>query len=384
MTTSLRIALVGNLANVAYQTCKFLRAKGVEADVYIGASELAHQTSNPNNLEPEIMSDPPEWIKIVPERRLGLVSRVIRFLGGPSFSYVSNRKLLMTMREYDIIESFACQPLFVRNVGRPYISYATGSDLRELALEDSALGKHVRGIFRHASHVYFNPDRGHVEAVKKLQLVNASPYHQIIDTNFFAPTSRHENKSKLTIFHPTALDWTEDRILSRWMKGNDRLFLAFAKFVEEGNEARLIYLERGRDVQPTRELVKKLGIEENVQSLKGDLTAEQLREFYNRADIVADQFDIGIGLIALEAMSCARPVVVNAGESMQLYDPPPPVADCCTELQIYNRLKLLRDAEYRQQLGNAAREYATQYHDGMRIADSLIAKCNEILRTGPS
>lgn len=131
-----RIALVGNLANSAYRTCKFLRRKGVQADIYVDESELVYPTSNPENEDPGILENPPAWLKIIPKPSLpvGMWNRRPLRIAWWTLSRIGRKTpkhlLIRTLRRYDLVMSFCCKPWFVQEIGRPYISMATGSDLR--------------------------------------------------------------------------------------------------------------------------------------------------------------------------------------------------------------------------------------------------------------
>ena len=373
-----RIALVGNLANVAYQTCKFLRQRGVDADVFVYEADLASPPSNPDSQDPGVLRDPPDWLKTVRQfaRPEGTwIHSPLKRLHSSAGNRISNLRLLLMLREYDLIESFCCAPWFVRSVGRPYVSFATGSDLRELAIENTSKGGRARSIFQHAQIVFFGPDPGHLDAVRQLRLRSSYPYRQIIDTDFFAPNHGWHRRTagELLIFHPSRLDWACSGP-ERWNKGNDRLFRAFSRLVKEGHPARLFYLERGNDIEATRRLVTELGIEQHIEAYSGEMTKSQLCRYYNLADVVADQFCVGLGLIGLEAMSCGRPVLVglDVQATNLCYEETPPVLNCKTEDEIHACLKSALNPEYRERIGREARGWIMKYHRAERVIDQLI------------
>lgn len=376
-----RIALVGNLGNVAYQMCKFLRRRGVQADVFVASSELATGGS-PELHDPGVLADPPEWLKIMsepwPTAGVGVWTQALLRKGYHSFRWrLFQCRFISWLRQYDLIESFCLQPFWLRRIGRPYISFATGSDLRELAMENGQAGRIARDIFQNAQIVFFGPDPGHLNCVRQLRLSSSYPYRQIIDADFYAPDDpwhRHADRKELVIFHPTRLDWAY-RGSDRLLKGNDKLFCAFARLVKEGHPARLIYLERGSDVVQTRQLVRELEIEPFVEVPSAGLTAPELRDYYNRADVVADQFNGGgFGLIGLEAMSCSRPTLVDldVATANLCYEEFPPLLNCRTEDEIYDQLKLTLNGEYREELGRQARQWIMKYHHWEKVIDKLI------------
>jgi len=382
-----KIALVGNLANLAYEVCKFLRRQGVYADLFVYEHELAQRTSNPENHDPGVLRDnPPAWLKIVnanilpaPIRAIVPNAKAQRFAD----RVLSKRRLKTTLREYDLIASFCLAPWFVQSLHRPYVSFSTGSDLRELAVENSAKGHHAASIFQHAQLVFFGVDPGSLEAVRRLGLKNAIPHRLPMDTDFFSPAKqpRMPSENEMVIFHPANLDWT-DRSSGRWTKGNDKLFRAFARLVGDGTRSKLIYLERGPDVDATRRLVKELEIESHVVPYKGDMTRAQLRDNYCSADIVADQFSTAaFGQITMEAMSCGSPVMVNMDLRTvgRFYEEPPPVLACSTEEEIHSQLKLALMPDQRAMMGNRAREWVMKYHDWKVATNRLVLQLGNIL-----
>ncbi len=387
-----RIALVCNLANVAYRICKLLRRNGVQADIYVYESELDYPTSNPENEDPGILGNPPAWLKLIPKPSLpvGMWNRrplriawwTLRRIGRKTAKHV----LVRILRSYDLIVSFCCEPWFVQEIGRPYISVATGSDLRELAVEDSPRGRHAKSIFQHAQLVFYGPDPASLETANNLKL-RSSYVRFPVDTEFFVPNDTLRPRTptdELLVFHPSNLDWTYTGP-DRWTKGNDKLFRAFARLVHEGNKARLVYLERGPDIEATRELVKSLGIGSRVEAISRTMSRAELHDFYSMADVVFDQVSrTSFGQIGLEAMSCGRTVLVDLdSKTINLfYEEFPPVLNCRTEDEIFRQLKAVLDFGFRQKMGRQSREWIMKYH-GSETATAELVKRFEIVLERP-
>ena len=378
----MKIALIGNVANVAYQTCKFLRRKGVQADVFVNDVELQHVGTNPVSHDPDIFEQKPEWliIKQMPKPGQGI-------WGQPGFRIIHKLpqhalyryNLFKELRTYDLLESFNCAPFWIRYIGKPYISFATGSDLRELTKRDTKQGRKAREIFKHAEIVFFGPDPGHIERVRTLQLKNSYPYRQIIDTEFYRPNTalrQSERRDELVIFHPSRQDWTyqgAERDLAG-LKGNDKLIRGFARFVKDGHKAKLILLDRGPDSENTKQLLSELQIWQQVELL-AEMNRHDLVHYYNHADVVADQFTTGgMGLIGLEAMACGRPLFVYLDEytTNLCYEEFPPVLNCSKENEIYEQLKQALAIDSREEIGARARKWIMRYHHWEKVIDRLI------------
>jgi len=383
-----RIAHVGNLANVAYLTTKALRRAGVQADLFILNTEMADPATYPGNADPGFEADPPDWLRVVqvPSRaEAGFWSGGLR--GRLRLAAEWRLRQVQWWRElrtYDLIQSYTASPIWVRRVRRPYVAFATGSDLRELAVSRSRHGRRARDLFRHADVLLHGPDPGHVELIRRFRIAPAYLARQIIDTDLYSPGEASPTGRAgdgLGVFHPTNLDWVMQE--GRWQKGNDRLFRAFARFVSSGHRGRLVYLERGIDIEATRALVAELGIGEFVAPIQGSLDAEALRARYRAAHVVADQFhNGGFGRVGLEAMSCSRPVLVDVdpGSACRFYDSLPPVMRCRTEDEIYGQLvRAATEPEATEQLGLRAREWVVRNHSPERVAAELIWHYERIL-----
>ena len=383
-----RIAHVGNLANVAYLTAKALRRAGVQADFFILSTEMADPATYPGNADPDFAADPPDWLKViqVPSRaETGLWSGRLR--GRLRFAVEWRVRQLQWWRElrtYALIQSYTASPIWVRRVGRPYVAFATGSDLRELAATPSRHGRRALDLFRHANVLLHGPDPGHVALVRRFRIAAAYLARQIIDTDFYSPGETSPTRradEPLVVFHPTNLDWVAQE--GRWQKGNDRLFRAFARFVSRGHAGRLVYVERGADIEATRALVGELDIGEFVEPIPGGLNATALRARYRAAHVVADQFDNGgFGRVGLEAMSCLRPVLVDVdpGSACRFYDSLPPVMRCRTEDEIYGQLvRAFAEPAATEELGLRAREWVVSNHSTERVAADLIWHYERIL-----
>jgi glycosyltransferase involved in cell wall biosynthesis len=112
-----------------------------------------------------------------------------------------------------------------------------------------------------------------------------------------------------------------------------------------------------------------------VEEVRHDQALERFRD----ADIFVDQFNAGWhGVFAIEGMALGKPVVGY------IRDEPREQTEAAfgAELPIWNatketlveRLKpLIASAEERQRLGNAARAYVEQVHDGDKVAERLLA-----------
>jgi glycosyltransferase involved in cell wall biosynthesis len=168
------------------------------------------------------------------------------------------------------------------------------------------------------------------------------------------------------------------------VKGIDRLLRAFAELVRSQRPNTVLLLfDWGQEAERSRELVRELGVENNVR-WSPPLPKVRLIDAYRAADVVLDQFLIGtFGAVAPEAMACARPVVMAFDPSLHAWCFPtlPPVVDARTPEQIYVELsRLAANEDERLALGQAGRDWVEGHH-GWRVAvERQIAIYEELVK----
>lgn len=367
----MRIAVIGNLAGVGYTMAKLQRRKGLNIDLFIGTSEWNPQW------EDGIFQPKPEWVFEIGSAKSSLIGKVQRYI---SWGFIINKLV-----NYDILVSLTgtlCSSrisryLWMERKIKPYIAVATGSDIREVAVENSKRGEMMRRFFQNASKTFLlNIDM--VELIPRLGLQNAEYLPFMIDTDKYSPKTQKDssNRDYVTFFMPSHLDWgvTDNALGRNSTKGNDRFIRAFARYVKEGGKAKAIILDRGLDRHLAKKLIADLGITDYVV-FKPEMKKNELIEQIREVDVVVDQFDVGaFGVTMPEAMACGKPVMIYLKtHCLDLcYPERPPVFNAHTEDEIYQQIKMAADLEYCQQMGKQARQWIMKYHHWEKIIDRLI------------
>jgi len=372
----MKILHVGNLCNNSYVMAKFLRRKGIEADLLLYSDSIIG-LSDPEWEDEELSNGYPSWIKIIERPPAPVTTNRQRF--ELLRSYVERFSM---MRRYDLIHASCMAPIFVQFCFRPYVAHCMGSDILELAQENSLRGKLMKGAYEKAEMVLYSGDYM-AEKIVKHKLKNSHFFPLPMDVEKYSPLkhSLGYDRYDFIIFHPTALDWTykgKDRVST---KGNDRFFRAVSRFVRGGGNPLLIVLDRGVDVESTHELISKLDLGKNVIFLP-EMKKKELINFINGSDLIVDQFDVGgLGGIAREAMCCGKPVLmyVNTEFSSLFYQEPPPILNAHLEDEIYERLIEASDARKRRRMGRKAREWILKHFHWEKITNKLIFYYNIIL-----
>ena len=334
----MKILQAGNMANVGYLTSTLLRKYGLDVDLLLDTDN-----SYPEKYDSKLINGYPSWF-------------IQYHLNKPFWKL----KILKIMREkkYDLIHSYVELPIFSYLSRRPYIVQALGSDFRELAQSNSFKGNLLRRAYRNAKVILFSmPD--HLPIYSKMNLNNGIFFPLPVNLSFFKPIySERKFSSHLIIFHPTNLIWRH--------KNNHLLIKGFLKFVKENKDSTLVMIDRGEDTQKTKEMVKKLNLQNNVQFIKGPLNSSQMLEWYNSVDIVADSFKFpAMSGITNESLCCEKPVITYYPheEFEGTYQEHPPVRNASTSNQIYENLIFLSDNKKRIEIGKKGREWIYKYNN---------------------
>ncbi|MEM4335731.1 MAG: glycosyltransferase family 4 protein [Candidatus Anstonellales archaeon] len=335
-----KIAHVGkNLANVPYTYVKELRAAGLNIDLYIGG--ISDQAEKPYNNE--------EWVYAYEK-------------------YTIKDKLLDLTRlatQYDCFQTYAGSSVFLQFLFKPFIVYATGSDLHELAYRNSVDGFLMRKSLEKCEKIFFSNVHLYHD-IENFSLVDKAVFiPQIISVDFHKqknPKNFFEEYEKPIIFCPSRLDFE--------IKGQDRLIRAFMLYKSRGGKGTLIFVDWGVDKDKAKEICKKI---KDVVFV-GVMEREELLNAYLSADIIADQFVLGaMGLTSLEAMALGKPVIAYINEKLhqKLYRSVPPVLDAKNEDEIYNILIKLCEIDILE-IGEKSQKWLNKYHNKRNIVKKII------------
>jgi glycosyltransferase involved in cell wall biosynthesis len=342
----LHLLIAGNLANTGYYLTAKLREFGIEADLLMQKDPPF--ASDPKNTGKLSESKYPDWIKIFDKQRRW------------------KRKIIKTMKCYDLISAATEFPIFALFSNKPYVAVATGSDLYYLAQSRSLKGFLLRLAYRKAKVVVFNLP-SHLEYVNKLKLKHA----------LFLPLFREfpkldkgkireKMKNKFIFFHPTSQIWK--------IKRNDIFLKAYVELCKSRNDVYLILINRGEDSFKTSEFLKKASIEGKYEILPSTLNQVELASYYQLCDVVIDQFGVGsVGFIGLESLNFGKPLVsyIDTTAYQKLYGEKPPILSSNSEEEVYQYLKkLVEDRCFYDDISERSRQWIFKFHS----EDELIKK----------
>jgi glycosyltransferase involved in cell wall biosynthesis len=218
-----------------------------------------------------------------------------------------------------------------------------------------------------------------VDLAGSMGLRRAAFFPFAIDTDTFRPRAvRREYVPARTMlfFMMSRLDWAKnDPSPGRTSANeNDRVFLAFARFLQERPDAALVVADRGADKEEANRLVASLGIADRVRFVAPMSRDERIRHML-MADVCLDQFGLGAyGLGALESMACGKPLITYIREDFlgQCGLPVPPVLNARTVDEILSAMRDATDQRRRDDIGRAAREWVVRFHGREGVCGKLV------------
>lgn len=354
----MKILFAGNLANLGYRIAKQLRIHNVDVTLLMenNPSVIDDPTKNDKSLEGNF----PKWIKFYDRS-----------------SKIWPLKIIQEIRKkkYDLVHAFVELPIYAQFSKKTFVVQTTGSDLRELAFTNSVRGFLLRRAYRKCK-VLLHSSPDFFPLLPKLGIKNDIFLPVPVDYEYYCPKpDENKLKKELVIFHPARLEWR--------LKGNNIFIEGAAKFIKINPNVKLIIVDRGIDSQSTHNLISKLQIEKHVEYIHGPLNSQQLLNYYQLSDLVADQFIVSsIGGIGLETFSCGKPLITNCPQRTYLdnYLEDPPLLHASTSNDIFNALVMLSDIHFREKLGSKARLWIKKYHSSELYIKKLLVMYELILK----
>ncbi|MBL7874125.1 MAG: glycosyltransferase [Cyclobacteriaceae bacterium] len=406
----MKVFLYGNTLNNSYNLTIFLRAKGIDAEMFLDDSSSLQQDF-PWWEDPNLSADHlPSWI------------HYYRVKPNLLFPQADLKRLIADFSKCDVALVCGWGPIIARKAKVPYLFHSFGSDLNITCFTDGILEaimnilffQKPKGIRTHLllSHLQkfaiksadkigiymgyqINP------YVKPLGVLNKTRKLRLAwDIDKYNVPENHQLKEKYKDYEVVYFMIARHTWKSVWfdLKGNDKFIRAFARFVKERNlNVKLVSIEKGYDLEESKKLISSLGIESKVEWVK-EMNKDGVRAFNSMSNVVVvDQFwhdqwykrypsdkakpKIGFGSGSIEALSAGRPLITVFFDE-DFYDGNhPPILSAFTEDEIYQRLNesIEMGAEGRKKLGAKGYEFVKKYHGWENAVELHINLLGEIL-----
>ena len=386
----MRSLILGNMANDGYAVAKQLRKMNVDVDLAINISDFGmalpgwedgnfNDNADPYDLKKNEIKkswNAPKWIRYfdfqnkVPRKKHRIEKLKARI------------NLIKLIREYDVVEAQVPYSMYTQFSGIPYVTHDAGW-IRYFPFEGGIRNRLARRGYKKAKKVIMtNPDTFEISDnlpyIKK-DKVCFIPF--AIDPEKYKPVNANElrsqyvkNSDQVLLFCPARQMWKE--------KGNDKMIRAYSKFTKDFPNSKFIMVEWSEDEENSKKLLNSLGLSEHIVWIK-PVPKNRLIEYYNAADIVLDQFVLGSwGTATPEAMSCGKPVLMFYKKEfiMRAFGEEPPIINSFTEEEICsNLIKLAKNPEFRNEIGQKSREWIKKTHSPQKVAEEHLKVLESVL-----
>ena len=333
----MKIAHVGkNLANVPFLIVRALRKIGIPAELFIGRISTMG----------EVPYEYSEWIHYM---KYGSLSEKFALF------------FELSKNDYAGLQTYAGSSVFTQFINKPYVVYATGSDLLGLSERQDIGSFLMRRSITHAKSLTY----GNVPLLYDAKKIrpDAKFIPQPIFFEDFAPIKeRTDTGRQLKIFCPSRIDFRT--------KGTNIFFRGFARAIRKRKDLYLTFIDWGPDSNKIKKFIKENNLGGYVHSTL-PFGKKELIEQYQLSDIVVDQFIFGgFGMVGIEAMACGKPILsyINNDDHISTYGSIPPVLNARNENEITNILSRIQKEECRS-VGEKGKKWLKKYHDWNVIAN---------------
>jgi glycosyltransferase involved in cell wall biosynthesis len=413
----MKIHLYGNILNNGYNLTCFLRASGYNAILFLDDSSSSSQDFpwwEDTDLSPQTL---PNWIKYYPFR--------------PNFYFMGDRekKLIRDFGDGDVGLVCGLGPIIAKRADIPYAFFSYGDDLnmadvfRELkkifayikkgVLPNGTIGRLLVGLIQRRAlrgavcigicmgyqYPYVSALRLR-EKVRRIRLMwDIDKYSIQTDLSLFEKYKKYDRVFFMIARH------TWSSLSADSFKGNDKFIKAISRYIKEKNypNIKLVFIEKGKDIKASKELIKNLGIENYVEWVS-EMNKDGIRSYNSLPNvIVVDQFwhdewykvyhedlrnrklsqflkgnqkyplkelkeemltIVSFGSGSIEALSAGRPLITTFVDKKFYNDEEPPIFNAFSEEEIYEVLLKIHEMNNQdlQKMGQKGKEFVIKYH----------------------
>lgn len=378
----MKVALIGNMNNNLSVLWRFLLDRGVDAYLFSLPGDPDHFSLAADTFRPDLVVS-----KI----------RKLDFLDVGNFFSVQPDQLRKTLSEFDFIIAcgislgFLARAKIVIDIAIPY-----GAEFFDLGYYRLL---RPRYILHYNGHVYYHR-QAFRHGIRHLMLDYTNPWFEQYVNRFgsnakrfylappmvyspdfnpervdeFAPQSAFfqqvkeiRRRHKFLIFHHSSHNWLNPGRVY-FYKGNHHLFNGFAEFLKlSGEDACIVTIEYGKEVDESKRLIAQLGIEDRVYWFPKAQRKDLLLGI-SLSDLVVgemnDERSYHTYGVAFEAMAMAKPIMHHCRSEMyrpyheSLY---PTLNARCDEDVTNGLLQLASDPNHLRQMGNEARQWFDEF-----------------------
>lgn len=272
----MRVACVGNMNNNFFTLTRYLREAGVDAHLLVPNSSYSHFMPHADSYDLSYRE----------------FTTMLNW-GAQAGFRASIESCRADLSEFDVLIGCEYAPAFVDRTGRRLdIFIATGDDIlvtpfyrpriSRLPLTNYLMARHQAQGIRSARSVAIGPNKINEEALHRLGYkgpvsntivppVHIGTYSPAAiaqfgpQTHWFSTMSKIRSQHKIVVMHHSRQDWCGNTP-PHYCKANDVLIRGFKRFVarSDASASALVLVEYGCDVLASKQLVRELGLEDNI------------------------------------------------------------------------------------------------------------------------
>lgn len=281
------------------------------------------------------------------------------------FNALGHKDLLQQYQDMDVLHVSGYHVGLASLAGKPYVTFPFGGDLYIEPFQNNERGwLYQRGFkcaTRHIASGEIMLEYLHTLGVPKSR-IDLLPF--MMDTDIYSPQPgnplrqalRRKYSGRVIFFVGARQNWN-------W-KGSDKLWRAVAKALKREPNAMFLTVWYGQDSQRSLDLIRELGIENNVVRI-GVLSKPSLRQHIDASDVCVDQFTLGgLGTFSLESLSIGKPLLTYyTPEKHFSSQATPPILSAFTVDEIADTLvQCVQGAAKLPELGTQSRAWAVENH----------------------
>ncbi|MFG1493929.1 glycosyltransferase [Halobacteriovorax sp. ZH4_bin.1] len=390
-----KIAVIGNTNNYPYMLALALAKYVDTVDLYYDSQDQLH---NPMNYEDK----PPSNLNVInitginnpflsfwiPTKKSKELSKALNkydliLVNNLWFNFVklrSNKKYFCLFTGSDIDIYSIPKKIFrlTQKNNRPFIGFIKGLILALCSLFQRYAIKNSIGYNYFPTGIIPEGDKILKEISEKTNIIKTCFMMTDCDRRIYIPPT-NQNK-KIVVIHTARHVWkdlNDDPSYTQLdNKRNDLLIKALKQYTDNySKEIELIAFKKGKDWKETRDLAKKLNVDQYITWLD-TVTQKRLFEMYYQSDIVADHFGPGsvVGMAGLDAMAMGRPLIAHARPEIfeKVTKTKSPICHASNEFEIYNHLVRLSKLDERIKTAEDSRNYVSKFFSSDSFAHSII------------
>jgi len=283
-------------------------------------------------------------------------------------------------KHYDIVQAYSIDPIIPMLAEIDYFSFEHGT-LREIPFAKTGQGRLTSMAYKSSVHTFVT----NYDCIANAKLLCGEnftfinhPYDEdhgvgISNVTTYRTMLEEDLDADFIFFFPTRHDWVSGTGSAD--KANDVFIRSFNKLLLTGKRVGLICCQWGENVSQSKKLIDELGCSQHVKWVEpmGMIAFEKTAL---ASDIVVDQFKLGaFGGVMFKTMSVGVPVCTYLNPELLkgLFDELPPVINCKTEEDIFNKLEnLINHPSTLEELGVESRMWVKTYHSGREVIEAQV------------